>query len=267
MLYSSMMVILYEHPLSPFAQKVKIALAEKDVTYESRMPDLFAGGDAEFVKANPRQEVPALVVSDQAAIFDSTIILEYIEDRWPQPPLLPSLPADRARARMIEEVCDTYYEAINWAVFEVTVFGRATGDLAAKLLTRAAEQTAGANAYLERQLGSAPYFNGETFGWADLCVAPFVSAAAMTGRPPTPKSRLAAWLDRTGARPSVAQVMKQATDSLSSGMESIAQLISSGQFVREYRDHRLEWMMRSGGAEIVREGMEKKNIRFSHDLE
>jgi len=261
------MIVLYEHPLSPYAQKVKIALAEKNVKFESRMPDLFAGGDAAFAKANPRQEVPALVVSDQTAIFDSTIILEYIEDRWPKPPLLPKLPAGRARARMIEELCDTYYEAINWAVFEITAFGRATGDLAAQLLARAEEQTAGANAYLDRQLGDAPYFHGESFGWADLCTVPVVGAAALTGRPPAPKSRLAAWLDRVSARPSVAQAMKQATDSLNGGMESIAELVSSGQFVREYRDHRLEWMMRSGGAEIVREGMEKKNIRFSHELE
>jgi glutathione S-transferase/RNA polymerase-associated protein len=261
------MIVLYEHPLSPFAQKVKIALAEKGVKFESRMPDLFSGGDAEFVKANPRREVPALVVADKTAIFDSTIILEYIEDRWPKPPLLPSLPLDRARARMIEEVCDTYYEAINWAVFEITAFGRAQGDLAAKLLARAEKQTAGVNAYLQRKLGDAQYFNGETFGWADLSTVPVVSAAAMTGRPPAPKSRLAAWLERVSARPSVAQVTKQATDSLDERLGSIAQVVASGQFAREYRDHRLEWMMRSGGAEIVREGMEKRNIRFSHEFE
>lgn len=261
------MIVLYEHPLSPFAQKVKIALAEKDVKFESRMPDLLAGGDAELAKANPRREVPTLVVADKTAIFDSTIILEYIEDRWPKPPLLPSLPLDRAQARMIEEVCDTYYEPINWAVFEITAFGRAQGDLAARLLARAEKQTAGINAYLERQLGDAPYFNGESFGWADLSVVPVVSAAAMTGRPPKPKSRLAAWLDLTTARPSVSGVTKQATESLNEGMESIAQLVASGTFIREYRDHRLEWMMRSGGSEIVREGMEKKNIRFSYEFE
>jgi hypothetical protein len=123
------------------------------------------------------------------------------------------------------------------------------------------------NAYLDRQLGDAPYFNGDTFGWADASAVPVVAAAAMTGRPPAPKSRLAAWLDLASARPSVAEAMEQATDSLDGNMESVAQLVASGQFVREYRDHRLEWMMRSGGAEIVREGMEKKNIRFSHEFE
>src|SRR3954468_13019986 len=106
------MVVLYEHPVSPFAQKVKIALAEKGVEFEPRMPDLFTGSDAAFAAANPRQEVPALVDGD-VTVFDSTVILEYVEDRWPTPPLLPATPAERARVRMLEEVCDTQYEAVN----------------------------------------------------------------------------------------------------------------------------------------------------------
>ena len=48
--------------------------------------------------------------------------------------------------------------------------------------------------------------------------------------------------------------------------EMIPQLVASGHFKREYRDHRLDWMMRSGGAEIVLEGMRKGNIRFTHEL-
>ena len=119
------MILLYEHPLSPFAQKVKIALREKGVEFEPRIPDLFTGGDPAFNAANPRREVPALI-DGELAVFDSTIILEYIEDRWPKPPLLPGTAAARARVRMLEELCDTYYEAINWAVFEVRVFQRAS---------------------------------------------------------------------------------------------------------------------------------------------
>src|SRR5579885_3511348 len=130
-----MSVILYEHPLSPYAQKVKIALLEKGVPFEPRLPDFF-GGDATFAAASPRLEVPALLDGD-TAVFDSTISLEYIEDRWPAPPLLPRGAAERARVRMIEELCDTYYEAINWAVYEIRVFERATGELAARLLARA----------------------------------------------------------------------------------------------------------------------------------
>src|SRR5215510_12175618 len=103
------MLTLYEHPLSPYAQKVKIALAEKGIAFESHVPDILGGSDREvFLTLNPRLEVPTLVDGD-SAIFDSTIILEYVEERWPEPCLLPAAPVERARARMIEEVCDTYY--------------------------------------------------------------------------------------------------------------------------------------------------------------
>lgn len=255
------MIIIYEHPLSPYAQKVKIALAEKGVEFESRVPDLLSGVDEAFRRASPRGEVPVLV-DGETAVFDSTIILEYIEECWPTPPLLPPTAAQRARARMLEEVCDTYYEAINWGVYEVQVFKRASGKLAETLLSRARGQTAGVNAYLERHLGSDPYFNGETFGWADIGIVPAVNAAAFVGNSPGAGSRLEEWLERVRTRPSVAECMRQAAESVA-GFEMLPQLVESGHYVREYRDHRLEWMMRSGGVEIVLEGMRKKNIRFS----
>jgi len=258
------MVTLYEHPLSPYAQKVKIALTEKGVEFAAQLPDFFGGGDDAFRAASPRREVPALVDGD-TTVFDSTIILEYIEDRWPTPPLLPAGAAARARVRQIEEVCDTYYEAINWAVYEIRVFQRATGALADQLLARAAEQVAGVNAYLTRQLGDAPWFNGERFGWGDLAVAPFVGAAAASGHAPAAGSPLSAWLARAQERPSVATAFAQAQATLG-GFSMLPDLVRSGQFVREYRDHRLEWMLRSGAVEVVLEGMQARTIRFSDEL-
>src|SRR5207245_3163028 len=133
------MLLLYEHRLSPYAEKVKIALAEKGVAVECRLPDFMSGRDDAFAAANPRLEVPALVDGD-TRVFDSTIILEYIEDRWPTPPLLPAAPAERARVRMLEELCDTYVEPISWAAMEIRVFKRAGGALAERLLARGAEQ-------------------------------------------------------------------------------------------------------------------------------
>jgi glutathione S-transferase len=258
------MIFLYEHPLSPYAQKVKIALREKQIEFEPRIPDLFTGADREFQAANPRQEVPTLVDGD-LAVFDSTVILEYLEDRWPERSLLPTGAAARARVRMLEELCDTYYEAINWAVFEVSVFQRATGDFADRLLARAKEQVAGVDAYLDRELGEQPFFNGAGFGWGDLSIVPLVHAAAMSGNAPAQGSRLASWLDRVRARPSVLQTFEEAAHSLG-GFQMLPDLVRAGHFVREYRDHRLEWMLRSGGLDIVLDGMQRKNIRFSHEL-
>ena len=93
-------MLLYEHPLSSYAQKVKIALCEKGVAFDAELPESFGTGraDGPFADASPRAEVP--VLSDgPTRIFESTIILEYIEERWPEPPLLPREPEARAFAR------------------------------------------------------------------------------------------------------------------------------------------------------------------------
>jgi len=258
------MPTLYEHPLSPYAQKVKIALGEKGIQFETKLPDILGGSDRdEFLAVSPRLEVPALLDGENA-IFDSTIILEYIEDRWPEPPLLPETPPARARARMIEEVCDTYYEAINWAIMEIRAFGRATGGDADRLLAKASEQTAGVQGWLARQLGTQPFFGGARFGWADCAVAPLVHASEVVGNAPAPGT-LADWLERVRSRPTVAATFEAATASMQ-GFEMLPGLIASGIFKREYRDHRLEWMLRSGGVDIVLDGIRNENIRFTREF-
>jgi glutathione S-transferase len=258
------MLKVYEHPFSPYAQKVKIALYEKHVPFELEVPNAFAGGASEYGKTNPRLEVPALM-DDGFAIFDSTIILQYVEDKWPHPPMLPQAPRERARVRMIEELCDTYYEPINWGLMEVTAWGRASGDLAAAIVKRAGEQTAGVFAWLERELGSNPYFNGAAFGYGDLSVYPFVRGSVVFGNPPRPGSPMAAWAARVESRESVRKTI-EAAQSFVGGIEMLKQMLKSGAFKRQYRDHRLEWMMRSGGIEIVREGLVNGTIRFSQEI-
>jgi glutathione S-transferase len=257
------MITLYEHPLSPYAQKVKIALREKGVEFAVALPGgLGAGGaSGDFARANPRAEVPVLV-DDETTVFDSTIILEYIEDAWPTPPLLPDSPADRARVRTIEDVMDTHFEATNWGLSEINWFQRASGELAQTLKASAAAQTRGFSAWLERQLGERDWFNGHGFGWGDLCVVPFVAATVPVGNGPQAGSNLAAWLARAAARPSVAKTLAEAA-SFDVRASNVPDLIASGQFKREYRDHRLEWMIKSGGLEVVLKGLEANNIRFT----
>ena len=111
---------LFDHPLSPYSQKIKIALREKGVTFEACLPTGLGSGEQNdgLGAANPRGEVPALVLETGEALFESTVLLEFIEERWPEPPLAPPSALGRARARMIEEAMDTHYEAINWAHIE-----------------------------------------------------------------------------------------------------------------------------------------------------
>lgn len=260
------MVRLYEHPLSPYAQKVKIALREKAVAFDLAVPGGMGSGGAggDFTAANPRAEVPTLI-DDATAVFDSTIILEYIEDRWPTPALMPTGAAERARVRMIEEVMDTHFEAINWGLGEINWFRRAEGKLAQTLTAAAARQTRGLFAWLERQLGDRLWFNGETFGWGDLAVVPHVGTSVGVGNRPEAGSRLAAWLERVLERPSVAETIKEAR-AFNIADSNVAELVAKGLFKREYRDHRLEWMIKSGGLEVVIKGLEAGNIRFTEDF-
>ena len=259
------MITLYDHPLSPYAQKVKIALREKGLAFETAMPGgLGAGGAAgEFVEASPRAEVPALV-DGKVRVFDSTIILEYLDDAYPDPAMRPTTAAERARVRMLEEVMDTHFEAINWGISEIRWFRRAEGAQAQALFAAAKAQTEGFFAWLEKQLGERPWFNGETFGWGDLSVVPYVNGSVGQGNPPAEGSRLAAWLARANARPSVAACAADiAALNAGASMPNVADLVEQGLFKREYRDHRLEWMIKSGGLDVVVKGLDRDNIRFA----
>ncbi len=227
------MMLLYEHPLSSYAQKVKIALREKGLDFKVETPAALGSGKADgaFAEASPRNEVPALVDGD-VRIFDSTIILEYLEDKFPSPPLLPRDPAERARARMIEELCDTSYEAVNWGLSEIRWFKRAEGELAEKMKATAARQTAELQDWLTERLGDGQWFNGASFGWAD---------------------------------PSVAKTFRE-FEAACERMGDAAARLASGAIRREYRDHRLEWMMKSGGVQVVLDGLARNNIRFTWPL-
>ena len=260
-------VLVYDHPLSPYGQKVKIALLEKGVDFVAQLPNAIGSGTAEsnFAKSNPRGEVPALVDGD-VSVYDSTIILEYIEDRWPTPSLLPTAPGERARVRMLEDVLDTHFEAITWGLSEIRYFGRGAGVLGDSMFLRGQEQIRGWYRWLSDQLGSREWFNGETFGWGDLCVVPFVNGAVGFGV--QPEGTLAQWLVRANERPSVAQcrVAAEAVSFASSGISltAVKQAMDQGLFKREYRDHRLEWMIKTGGIEVVIDGIARENVRFMH---
>ncbi len=260
------MITVYDHPLSPFSQKVKIALREKNLEFDLVQP--MAAEDPKvaenFAATNPLAEVPTLV-HDDVTLFESSVILEYIEDRWTDPKLLEDSPADRAQARLIEVIMDTQYEAINWALGELHAFKRAEGELLKTLLDQAASQTANLQKWLTRHLGDDDWFCGGRFSRADICVFPCLNASRNFGLGPAEGTSLDRWLERMLEREPVA-ITADETKPHENDLEMARELIKQGLFVREYRDHRLEWMMRSGGTEIVMAGLRDNNIRFSHEI-
>ena len=108
------MLTLYDDVFSPYARKVRIALYEKGIPFE-RVRALH--GDCnrtDFVHVNPRAEVPALI-DDGFSLYDSTIICEYIEDRYPEPRLYPADPSARAKCRLAVALSMPEYSSPNSA--------------------------------------------------------------------------------------------------------------------------------------------------------
>ena len=108
----------------------------------ARIPGAIGSGQVsdDFARANPRGEVPVLYVEGQA-IFDSTVILEFIEDRFPDAPLLPAAPADRARVNGIVYIAGLAELVAGWLNHDVELspddLVTAAGDLFGVLTRRA----------------------------------------------------------------------------------------------------------------------------------
>ena len=101
------MLTLYDFGNSVCCQKVRITLVEKGLTWEARKVDLFKTEqyDPEYLKLNPKGVVPTLV-HDGTPIIESTLICEYLDDVFPDPPLVPKDPAERARMRLWSKFVD-----------------------------------------------------------------------------------------------------------------------------------------------------------------
>jgi glutathione S-transferase len=101
---------LYSGPLSLFSRKVEIALHEKGLTFEREMVSFnqetgYSPKHPDVLAINPKGQAPVLI-DGELSLYDSTIILEYLADAYPYPPLYPSTPPLRARCRQLELYAD-----------------------------------------------------------------------------------------------------------------------------------------------------------------
>ena len=197
---------LYSGPLSLFTGKVRIALDEKGLDYELvSVPFSRAAGyepkHPEVVRLNPKRQVPVLVDGD-LALYDSTLILEYLEDRHPAPPLLPADAGARARCRQLEAAADEIlFPRVFDLIQEVFYKGERGRDDARIASARAA--IADHYTELERGLDGTTYLGGD-YSIADVGYFMTVTFAANLGAPlGDAHPRLGAWYERVLARPAV----------------------------------------------------------------
>jgi len=187
------------HPGSPYVRKVLAACAMKGVEVAIDPIVAFVGND-EFTGLSPLRRIPVWVDAD-VTIPDSSAILQYLEERWPEPSLLPGTPADRARCRWLEEFADTRMgDVLIWRLYyQVVVKPFILGEEPDQALVAEARETEipALFDFLEAQAPEKDFLFGKP-SFADLSLAPFFANARWAGVEPDPARwpRLAAWLDR-----------------------------------------------------------------------
>jgi len=197
------MLKLYDFPMSPRARKVRIVLAEKGLPYEKVTVDITKGEQKkpEFLAINPYGKVPALQ-DDGFAIYESIIIMEYLNDTHADPPLLPADPGQRARARVLMHYADNPYDSALAALVS-EIFFKPQGQANQEVITKAKQDLSACFERLERELGTNDYLLGP-FSLADIG---YVSWAPLFGplqvEIPQHLPRVTAWLNRLKNRSSV----------------------------------------------------------------
>jgi glutathione S-transferase len=189
---------LYTFATSPYARKAQMVLDYKGISYEAVERGYSLAPNEDLRCINERAEVPTLVLDDGRVIADSTIICEYLEDAYPNPPLFPRHPYERARMRRIEDLCDRSFDAVTFGYF----FGELRGIAAMK--EKAATEMRGLLELLKRELGDRSFFCGE-LSLADLAAVCHVPTARVTGVGLGDFPQLAAWLVRMRDIPAVSR--------------------------------------------------------------
>jgi glutathione S-transferase len=193
---------LYEFPMSPFVRKVKVVLAEKKVPFESVPINGLKGENMtpDFLRLNPFHKVPVLQ-DEEVTLYESTAINEYLEEKYPTPNLLPKDRANRARARMLEEVFDNYFFPPVMAMFSEKFF-TPKERFNPKVIEENLAKTNENLSFLNRELEGKNYLAGE-FSVADIGYAVILpTLQALFGVDLSPYPNVGKWLERVTSRPS-----------------------------------------------------------------
>ena len=162
---------LFSDPLDHYSQRVRIVMAEKGVTSEiidSDVDDL----SSELLEVSPYGELPVLVDRD-VCLYDSVVLMEYLDERFPHPPLLPVYPVSRAQIRLFiqriqKDWCNTFDDLLG---------GKLTESQSKKAKQEFKSQILGLSPILKEK----PYFMSEDFSLVDCCIAPILWRLPLIG--------------------------------------------------------------------------------------
>lgn len=151
---------------SPFVRKVRIFAAEKRIEYDIELDNVWSP-DAKVQAINPLGKVPALILDDGSSLFDSRVIVEFLDTVSPIGKLIPSDSRDRIEVKRWEALADGVLDA---AVLARLENARKTGEKSKAWADRQMDKVSRGLAAMDKQLGDKPWCAGNAFSLADIAV-------------------------------------------------------------------------------------------------
>jgi glutathione S-transferase len=188
---------------SPYARKVRIALAEKAIPF-ALITEVPWDKTTVTPRYNPLEKLPILLLEDGSSIYESCFILEYLELKHPSPPLLSANIDERVAARRLEVLCDGVCDAVVLTFFERR---RALGCQSSEWLARQRRKIEGGVQEMARLVGDRQWVVGGRLGLGDIAVGTALGYLAVRFAEFDWRSlypALAAFRDRLEERPSFA---------------------------------------------------------------
>ena len=152
---------------SPYVRKVRIVMAEKRIDYQLELEDVWAP-DTRILESNPLGKVPCLIMEDGGAVFDSRVIVEYLDGMTPVAKLIPPSGRERAEVRTWEALADGVVDALILARLEQTQ--RPPEQQSQKWIDRQLQKVHTGIKAMSNGLGEKPWCNGHAYSLADIAV-------------------------------------------------------------------------------------------------
>jgi glutathione S-transferase len=154
---------------SPYVRKVRVVLAEKRLDYQFVIEDVWAA-DTTIAHSNPLGKVPCLIMEGGEAMFDSRVIVEYLDTLSPVGKLIPQQGRERAEVKTWEALADGVMDAgVLWRL-EATWSGRGDGERSATWIERQRAKVEGGIAAMAKGLGDKPFCSGIHLSLSDIAV-------------------------------------------------------------------------------------------------
>ncbi|MEW6466481.1 glutathione S-transferase N-terminal domain-containing protein [Tibeticola sp.] len=154
---------------SPYVRKVRVVMAEKKLDYQLVTEDVWSA-DTRIADYNPLGKVPCLVMEGGEAVFDSRVIVEYLDTLSPVGKLIPATGRERAEVKTWEALADGVMDAAILARLEATWPGRAEGERSAAWIARQLDKVRAALKSMSQGLGDKPFCSGIHLSLSDIAV-------------------------------------------------------------------------------------------------